>query len=132
MASNGNSKNVRGGPSTDGFRVPSLRWRQRAEPQAKEETPRKRHIRCIETENQETDRRKAKDGTGMKIIKTGILKYNMTGILTDERRDGNSETKEWNDKNFKRRSTETGKIKIRNLTVDVYNTREIKGTKLRK
>ena len=35
-------------------------------------------------------------------------------------------------KNFKRRSRETGKIKIVNLTVGVHNTTEISGTKMRK
>ena len=33
----------------------------------------------------------------------------MTEMLTDERRYGNSEIKEWNDKNFKSRSRETVK-----------------------
>ena len=56
----------------------------------------------------------------------------MTGVLTDERRYGNSETKEWNNKNFKRRSRETGKMKIRNLTVRIHNTSEISGAKLGK
>ena len=64
----------------------------------------------METENQETEERKAKDETGTGIIKTKILKYNMTRILSDERRYGNSKTKEWNDTNFKRRSRETVKI----------------------
>ena len=54
----------------------------------------------------------------------------MTGVLINQRRYGNSETKEWNDTNFKRRSRETGKMKIGNLTVGVHNTSEISGTKL--
>ena len=69
----------------DGASVPSLKRRRKEE-------------------NLETRRREAKDGTGTEIIKTGIPECNMTGILTDERRYGNSNTKEWNDKNFKRRS----------------------------
>ena len=56
----------------------------------------------------------------------------MTGVLTDERRYGNSETKEWNYRNFERRSRGTSKMKIGNLTVGVHNTSEISGTKLRK
>ena len=47
----------------------------------------------METENQERERKKAKDGTSTRIIKAGILEYNMTGMLTDKRRYGNSETK---------------------------------------
>ena len=48
----------------------------------------------METENLETERRKAKDGTGKGIIKTIILDYNMMGMLTGERRYGNSDLKE--------------------------------------
>ena len=69
----------------------------------------------METDNQETERRKAKDKTG-----TGIMEYNMTQVLTDEKRYGNSETKDWNDKNFIR-SKKTGKMKIGNLTVGLHN-----------
>ena len=56
----------------------------------------------------------------------------MTGVLTDERQYENSETKEWNDTNFKGRSIEIGTLKIGNLTVGVHNTSEISGTKLGK
>ena len=56
----------------------------------------------------------------------------MTGVLTDETRYGNSETKEWNYPNFKRRSRETGKMKIGNLTLGVHDTSEISGTKFGK
>ena len=86
--------------------------------------------RLMETENLETGR-KAKHGTGSVITKTGILEYNMTGMLTDEKRYENSDTKEWNDINFKRRSI-TFETKIGNLTVSIHNTSEISGTKLGK
>ena len=84
----------------------------------------------METENQETEKRKANDGTGAGKLKIGILEYNMMGMLTDESRYENSETNEWNDTNFKRTSRETGKMKIGNSTVGVHNTSEISGTKL--
>ena len=48
----------------------------------------------METASQETEKRKAKNGTGTGIIKTGILEYNMMGIMTNEKRYGNSEKKE--------------------------------------
>ena len=67
-----------------GFQVPSRRWRQRTEPQAKGETARKRHTRRVETKDQETERKKAKDRIGTGVIKTGILEYNMAGMLADE------------------------------------------------
>ena len=56
------------------------------------ETARKRHTRRMETENQETERRKAKDGTSTGMMMTEILEYDMTEMLTDERRYKNSET----------------------------------------
>ena len=74
------------------------------ESQAKGELSRKRHTRRMETENQKTERRKAKDGTGTRIIKTGILEDSITRVL---RRYGISTTKEWNDKNFKDENWET-------------------------
>ena len=83
-------------------------------------------------DNGDPGNRKMKDVMGTEIIKTGIWEYNMTGILTDERRYGNLNTTEWNDKNFMRSSGETGKMKIGNLTIDVYNMNEITGSKLRK
>ena len=104
LAANGKSKNDGDGRSIDGFQVPSRRWRQRAEPQAKGETR----------------------------IKTRILEYNLTGMLTDERRYEKSEPNEWNDDNFKKRSKETGKIKIGDYPVGVHNTSEISGTKLKR
>ena len=67
--------------------------------------------------------------TGTGIIKIGILEHKMTGMLTDERRYENSDTKEWNDKNFKRRSRETAEMKIGNFTVGKHN---MSGTKLGK
>ena len=129
---NGKSTNGEGGRPIDGFRVPYRRWRQRVGPQTKRETARKRHKCRMETENQEIERRKMKDRMGTGIMKTGILEYNMTRMLTDERRYGKLETKEWNDKNFKRRSRETNKLKIGNWTVGVHHTSEISGTKLGK
>ena len=132
LAANGKSKNDGDGRSIDGFQVPSRRWRQRAEPQAKGETRIKRYIGRMETENQEKERRKVKDGTNMRIIKTRILEYNLTGMLTDERRYEKSEPNEWNDDNFKKRSKETGKIKIGDYPVGVHNTSEISGTKLKR
>ena len=61
-------------------------------PQAKRADSEKSQIRRMETENLETDRKKAKHGTGKGIIKTGIS--------------------ERNNKNFERRSRETGRINI--------------------
>ena len=104
LATNGKNKNDGGRPPIDGFQGPSRRWRHRAEPQAKKETARKTHTCCMKTPRTRRQRRNTKDVTGIKIIKTGIvLKYNMTGMLTDERRYGNSKTKRWNDKNLKKK-----------------------------
>ena len=69
----------------DGASAPSLKQR--------EKTARNRDTRHMETKNLETGRRKAKYRTGTGIIKTTILEYNMTGMLTDERGYGNSDPK---------------------------------------
>ena len=47
---------------------------------------------------------------------------------SDERRYRNLETRERNDENWKRRSRETDKEKIDNLTVSVHDMNEISGT----
>ena len=49
-------------------------------------------------------------------------------MLTDWRRYGNAETTKGNEENWKRRSGETGKKKIKNLTVGLHDTNEISGT----
>ena len=90
----------------DGASVPSVRQKGKA--------ARKRHTRRMETQNLETEK-----------WKTEILEYNMTGMLTNETRYGSSETKERNNKNFKKKNKEIGKMKIENLTVGVHNTNEI-------
>ena len=69
-------------------------------------------------------KKEGKRWNGSGIKKIGILEYNVTGMLIDERRYGNLETKECNDKNFKIRSREIGKMKIGNCTVCVHNTSE--------
>ena len=51
----------------DGASVLSLRQRRKQREQG--------ITRCMETENQETERRKAKNGIVAGIIKTGILEY---------------------------------------------------------
>ena len=63
LATNGKSKNAGSGPPIGGFQVTSRRWRRRTESEAKGETATKRHIRRVKTENQETERKNAKDGT---------------------------------------------------------------------
>ena len=60
LATNGKRKNDGNGRPINRLQHPSRRWRQRAEPQTKGKTARKRYSRLMETENQETERTKAK------------------------------------------------------------------------